>query len=209
MKINIRLSFLLFLLAALFSGITGCSSSEEENSGAQNLPVKPPPPVLCERPVRPAQPYDPSAPAYEELSAGFADIAAEQFESSLEHYQKAVELDSNDPAGYYGVAFSYSNLEMNLDAIYYYSMVIQMDSTYRKAYYNRAFEAMGLQQYMDAKKDLDRAIELDDTDPDAFLNRGICKYSIGDESGACKDWKRVCPEMREGIVDVYFKESCN
>ena len=221
MKKSILYPFALVVFGLMILS-TGCNSSDEkENKGETTVSsgqVDPsdsagnenePKPVYCERSLPPAQPYDPETPAYEKLSEGFAHINSGDFEAALASYEEAVEVDSTDPAGYYGMAFSYSNLEMNLDAIYYYSMVIQLDSTYRKAYYNRAFEAMGLQQYMDAKKDLDRALELDPTDPDAWLNRGICKYSLGDEPGACTDWNRVCPEMREGIVDVYYKESCN
>lgn len=203
---NMKKHFLLILLPVigLLVCLPGCSSDTETHTDTGTVPHT----VLCQRVSSPAQPYDPATPAYAALSSGFAHLSEEAYDSARVAYQKATEIDSSDPAGYYGLAFAYTQLGEPLDAIYYYSRVIQLDSTYRKAYYNRAYEAMGLQQYMDAKKDLDRAIELDPYDPDAYINRGICKYSLGDEPGACKDWNRVCAELREGIVDVYYKESC-
>ena len=195
------------LISVFFIGFlmcfAGCSNATTESNTSQAAL-----PVLCQPVLSPAQPYDPVSPAYKALVSGFSFLNNEAYDSALTAYRLAIKMDTTDPAGYYGVAFTYTQLGEPLEAIYYYSKVIQLDSTYRKAYYNRAYEAMGQQQYLDAKKDLDRAIQLDPYDPDAYLNRGICKYSMGDEPGACKDWNRICAKLREDIIDVYYKESC-
>ena len=46
-----------------------------------------------------------------------------------------------------------------------------------------------LMQYKDAMEDFNKAIDLQSEYAEAYDLRGLCKAELGDNAGACEDWR--------------------
>ena len=57
------------------------------------------------------------------------------------------------------------------------------------AYTSRGSAYGKLGRHQEAIADFNRVIALDARDPEAYNNRGWSKKALGDEKGACDDWR--------------------
>jgi len=121
-----------------------------------------------------------------------------QNQQSVQHYQKAIELDSKHAKSFAAMALVKGRMGKLQDALQDLDRAIAIDPGYAKAYSNRGVTRGALQQNQAAISDFTQAIRLDPRLADAYRNRGITKEMEGDLKGACSDWKIAASLGQEG-----------
>lgn len=58
-------------------------------------------------------------------------------------------------------------------------------------YYNEGVKMFEQKNYEEAIKFFDETLYLTSKDIDALYNRGVCKFKMGDKTGACEDWNKI------------------
>ena len=121
-----------------------------------------------------------------------------QNQKSVQHFQKAIELDPKHSKSFAAMALVKGRMGKLQDALKDLDRAIAIDPGYAKAYSNRGVTRGALQQNQAAISDFTQAIRLDPRLADAYRNRGITKEMEGDLKGACSDWKIAASLGQEG-----------
>ena len=121
-----------------------------------------------------------------------------QNQQSVQHFQKAIELDPKHAKSFAAMALVKGRMGKLQDALKDLDRAIAIDPGYAKAYSNRGVTRGALQQNQAAISDFTQAIRLDPRLADAYRNRGITKEMEGDLKGACSDWKIAASLGQEG-----------
>ncbi|MFV7233961.1 tetratricopeptide repeat protein [Flavobacterium sp. ZB4R12] len=123
-------------------------------------------------------------------SRGNAKFHLQDYQSAIEDYTKAIEVDPNYGEAYYRRGFVMHSLKHYLGAITDYSKAIEIYPNYASAYYYRGNAKRSLQDYRGAIQDYTKAIKLDRHFKDAYKNRGIAKYHLRNYLGSIADYTR-------------------
>ena len=140
---------------------------------------------------------DKSDPSYHYYQGRIASMF-KQNQQSVQHYQKAIELDPKHAKSFASMALVKGRMGQLQDALKDLDRAIAIDPGYAKAYSNRGVTRGALQQNQAAISDFTQAIRLDPRLADAYRNRGITKEMEGDLNGACSDWKIAASLGQEG-----------
>lgn len=105
--------------------------------------------------------------------------------------QKAIELDSENPAAYYLLAKAHQGLQEDIMAIAQLTKAINLKEDYMEALLMRADVLLQMQQHEEAQKDIDAVLALNTEEETALLLRGKLKQATGDEEGAENDFKQI------------------
>ena len=111
------------------------------------------------------------------------------YDGAVEYYTKELGEKPENLNAYYRRGFTYAVMGNHKAAIRDYSIIIRKDPEYVWAYISRGSSKNKLKLYDEALMDFDKAVELDPKNQEAYNNRGWAKYGMGDNKGACKDWK--------------------
>ena len=130
-----------------------------------------------------------------------------QNQQSIQHFQKAINLDSKHSKAFAAMALVKGRMGEFQDALNDLDRAIAIDPGYAKAYSNRGVTRGALQQNKAAISDFSQAIRLDPRLADAYRNRGITREMTGDLKGACSDWKIASALGQEG-PGQWFSAQC-
>ncbi|MBL4752330.1 MAG: tetratricopeptide repeat protein [Flavobacteriales bacterium] len=129
----------------------------------------------------------------QKLSANFKKAESKykikDYNAAIEYYTKDLAENPKNINAYYRRGFTYGIIGNYEAAIKDYTIIIEMDPEYVWAYISRGSSKNKLKLFNEAIEDFDKAIELDPKNQEAYNNRGWAKYGLGDNKGACKDWK--------------------
>lgn len=117
---------------------------------------------------------------------------AGDFDTAIEYYTKAIELNPEFSLAYFSRASAYSNLGWYEEAIIDYTRAIELSPEFAMLYGNRGAVYNELGRYEEALVDLNKAIELDPGYVNAYNNRGYTYYMLGDMKKARVDLKKAC-----------------
>ena len=130
----------------------------------------------------------------------------ENLRATLQDYERAINLNPNNPVPYNnrGVALAY--LDESQQAISAFNEAIRLNPKYSEAYYNRGtvYDRLGQQQM--AMRDYSKAISLNRKYAEAYYNRGILRYDSQDRNGAIADLQKAKDLLvKQGNMEMYRK----
>ena len=121
------------------------------------------------------------------LNLAYQAYNNKDYNSSINYYNKIIEMTDNLLKGYDKNSKEYSK----------YKNICSM------AYYNRGLAKSDLENNEEAIKDYDKAIELNPNYSDAYNNRGVAKKNSGKYEEAIKDYNKAI-ELNPNNSDAYF-----
>jgi tetratricopeptide (TPR) repeat protein len=111
-----------------------------------------------------------------------------EYLSSLQYFNKYINLMPNDAEAFYDRAVVKSALKNKKGSIADYDKAIELKPDHESALLNRGAEKDETGEYERAIQDYARVLELNPNNALAYFNQGNTKYSKGDLKGACEDW---------------------
>ena len=133
------------------------------------------------------QPYD-SLSAEELFSLSIAFQQRGEYKQAKEHYDGAIELDSQNAVFYNNRGTTKLALGDFQGAIADLDKAIDLHPQYAAAYNNRGGAKSALGDRQGAIMDFGRTIELDPADAEAYNNRGVARTGLNDLQGAMADY---------------------
>ncbi len=171
----LRLQFILTVI--LFLVIPTAAACKSPSVTSTPEPKLPPPTI--------------SIAVEEYIERGLVLVDGGRYEEAIQEFNKAIEIDPNNPEIYFYRGNTYADKGDSDKAIDDFTKAIQLDPTNANAYYNRGIS------YSD-KRDLDRAIadysktiELDPSYAFAYYNRGLAYGNKGEPDKAIADCTRA------------------
>jgi tetratricopeptide (TPR) repeat protein/uncharacterized protein YraI len=122
-----------------------------------------------------------------------ADTAyyAGNYESALQDYTCAIELDNQNPYAYNGRGNVYVVLQQYDEALADYNQALEYEEDNAwYLYFNRGSTYLSLKDYAKAEADLNQAIELNQAQGTVYNNRGNIYYEQGDYTRAIEDYDK-------------------
>ena len=146
------------------------------------------------------------------FNRGIKYNAIEKMDLAISDFDKAIELEIEDPYLYYYRGASYAAMENYDKAIEDYSEAIKLDSEFSLAYLMRGNSYLDKQDYTNALKDFNNTIKIDANDEQAYLMRAYVYVELGEYDKALKDCnkvKQMNPDMSENadfIIELINKQ---
>lgn len=110
------------------------------------------------------------------------------FNTAIEYFNKAIEINPNDKYAYFNRANAYLRLKEHQNAINDYNNVIELDPTYSEAFFNRGLIYYDLKLYNKAINDYSIVLKLNVLDAHAYYLRGVAYLMDNMQSNAIKDF---------------------
>lgn len=142
--------------------------------------------VLCLPLLAAAQNRSKSVAAY---NMGLQFIAQGKHREAIQSFDKAIMDDSVNYDAWIKRGFVKSIVGDFEGELYDYNHVIVALPDHVFAYISRGSAYVRLKQPEKGLQDFNTAIRLDPSNPEAYNNRGFARKALGDEAGACSDWK--------------------
>jgi len=114
-----------------------------------------------------------------------------QYESAIEDYGKAIELNPNFAEAYNNRGAAYLNLKQYESAIEDYGKAIELNPNDAEAYNNRGAAYALLSQHEREIADYNKAIALNPNFAEAYRNRGKAYSEIGRCEESARDYKKA------------------
>jgi len=121
--------------------------------------------------------------------AGEKKMSMGNTKGAIVDFTKAIETDPDALSAYYKRGFAYSVLGEYELAVKDYTYVINKKNDFLWAYISRGSAYNKLNKFNEALADFNRALEIDPKNQEVYNNRGWAKKGLGDDAGACEDWK--------------------
>jgi tetratricopeptide (TPR) repeat protein len=136
-----------------------------------------------------------------------------EYDKALADYNRAIELDSNEPATWYNRGMIYQLIKKDYDkAITNYAEAIRLKPDFADAieslatvYFTRGNEYYNNGEYDKALADYNRSIELDQNDPATWYNRGhiyVIKKDYGKAIANYAEVIRIKPDYEDAIKNI-------
>ena len=132
------------------------------------------------------------------FSYALASFHAGRLDEAIKYYEKCIELDKTYHQAYCNIGLIKYSQKDYKEAIKYYTKAIKITSKSNKyrqdnalAYSNRALAKYFNNNLKDALKDYNKSLSImsDYKGVDhVYYNRGLCRYDLGDKSGADDDF---------------------
>ncbi len=142
----------------------------------------------------------PTAPLF--LRQGLKLLQQGEYAQSILDYNKAIDLDPDNPVAYNHRGFAKGRLEQYEDALTDYDRALALDPNYAATYNNRGFANRSLERYAEAILDYDQAIALDPSVAMAYNDRGFTKGISGQYEAAISDYDKSI-ELDRGNAVAY------
>lgn len=148
--------------------------------------------------------WDPPTEAIYQQEAGHANYSAEihydlglyfyeqgDYDLSLDHYRKAIDLDGAFSEAYFGIGLLFYTLGDNDNAIDYYRQALERDPRDADTRNNLGLIYYRTGQLGAAQEQIEEAIRLRPEFPDAFYNLGLVLYQQADLKNAVTHFLRA------------------
>lgn len=117
-------------------------------------------------------------------------FAKGKYAESIEAYTRAIEVDPDNLNAYIQRGLAYSITKEYEKAAADYSLVLEKKPDMINVKNSRGSAYLKLKMYDKAFADFNDIIHADPDNQEAYNNRGWCKKYLGDQEGACEDWKK-------------------
>jgi len=118
------------------------------------------------------------------------------FNSAIEYFTKAIELNPNLAEAYYGHGLAYKSLDNRkrdyIQAISDFTQAIRINPNYAEAYSERGVAYLAIGDNVRAISDYNRAIEIDPNESGSYIRRGIIYNEMGNAVRAISDFQKAC-----------------
>lgn len=126
----------------------------------------------------------------DDLKKGDDLFAKGKYEESLGFYTKAIDSDPENLTAVIHRGLAYGMAGKYDMAVEDYNKVLEQKPELMNVRNSRGSAYMKLKKYDKALEDFNAIIGADPKDQEAYNNRGWCKKHLGDQKGACDDWKQ-------------------
>ncbi|GHU98537.1 hypothetical protein FACS1894159_01140 [Bacteroidia bacterium] len=140
--------------------------------------------------------------AEEYFNKGYEFASNGDFNSAIENYSKAIEIDPTDAMAYNNRGNAKSDLGDKEAAIEDYDKAIEINPNLAEAYNNRGVAKSDLGDHRAAIEDYDKAIEINPNYAEAYNNRGVAKSDLGDYQAAIEDYDKAI-EINPNYAEAY------
>ena len=131
------------------------------------------------------------------------------YQQSIRYYSAALEQFEND-SSYYHRGNAKIKLKDFQGAIDDYTKAIGINPNNASFYKNRASAKNELGDYQGAIPDFDKAITINpnnQTTRTSYKYRGVSKALVGDQNGACDDWRQAT-SLGDEVASEWVREQC-
>ena len=155
--------------------------------------------------------------AYTEFYRGFAcqekgdeattsESKREEYEKSIKHYTKAIELKPDIASTYTNRGNTYEKISDFDQAIIDHSQAIQLNPDYAEAYNNRGIAYMKKGDLDQAIRNYNQAIQLNPDYAEAYNNRGVAFEKKSDFDQAIQDYTKAI-QLKPDYANAYLNRS--
>jgi len=137
------------------------------------------------------------------IESGIRNGRKGDYNTSLQDFNKAIELSPNDASAYGNRGVTYQMLGKYYEAIVDYNKAIELNPKYAEAYINRGDSYDNLGKYYEAIDDYNKAIELNPNIAEAYINRGAAYIKLGKYYEAIDDYNKTI-ELNPEYAEAYF-----
>lgn len=122
------------------------------------------------------------------LETGLCLFIGKDYQASLKHYDKAIELNNKNAIAYFLKGLSYEYLNNFDEAFNYYTKAIKFDVNIYDAYKKRGLLNQEDKKYDEALKDFNEMLRIKPKAILGFKYRGIIKMHLNDFKGSIEDF---------------------
>lgn len=140
--------------------------------------------------------------AFAHYNLGNAYKNKSDFQSAINAYTGAINVDSAYSTAWFNRAHAYGDIQKHKEAIADYSKVVELNPKHQEGYYNRAVSCVALNQYDSAIVDYTTSLQLKPNDPGAYYSRGNMKAFKGKFEEAIPDYTKSI-ELDARYADAY------
>jgi tetratricopeptide (TPR) repeat protein len=141
------------------------------------------------------------------LERGYYRMLKRDYKGALTDYNRAVELEKNDPEIFLNRGSVREKLNDWRGAYADYSRAIDLKPDFTKAWLNRGNLLVGQLQFDAAIEDYTVALTYQPDYAAAFFNRAIASYRAGNKSNACSDVKKAW-QLGFKVEEKMVKQFC-
>jgi len=115
-----------------------------------------------------------------------------KYDEAIECYDKAIEIDPNNPVVWNNKGLALYHLDKHEEAIKCYDKAIEIDPNDADTWNNKGLALYHLDKHEEAITSYDKAIEIDPNDADTWNNKGLALDSLynNDDAKKCYDKSR-------------------
>jgi tetratricopeptide (TPR) repeat protein len=148
------------------------------------------------------------SPENTHVLSGMAEFYGRQnsFTSALSLYNKAIDVDANDPKLYYFRGVLLEKNKKYREAIHDFSKAISINPKYLDAYLERGNCLAETGERKMAIDDFTRAIQLDNNNTTAYNNRAYTYYELGLFTESMGDYNKAI-KISDSNADLYYGRS--
>lgn len=112
------------------------------------------------------------------------------YDEAIGEFSKCIDSDPSNLNAFLQRATAYNITKQFEKAVSDYDKVLEQRPGMTNVMLSRGTSLMKLKKYEKALNDFNQVIAADEKNEEAFNNRGWCKKYLGDQEGACADWKK-------------------
>jgi tetratricopeptide (TPR) repeat protein len=135
------------------------------------------------------------------IRKGVAFYERKQYDSAIEEFKNAIDLDSNIVEAYINRGVAYGAKKQYSEAIGDLNKAIELGSNNIKIYRHRGTFYFKSKQFDESISDFSKAIEMDSKNADAYCERGRSRYAKGLNNEAVEDFSKAIS------LDPIFKDA--
>lgn len=142
------------------------------------------------------------------MKEGNNEFRKGNYEASIAAFTRCIEEDPENQNAYLQRAMAYNLSKKYEEAVNDYSTVLEKNPDNANIRNSRGSALMKLKRYDEALADYNEVLTLDPKNQEAYNNRGWCKKNLGDQKGACDDWKKS-KKLGNSEAKIFLgKEGC-
>ena len=126
----------------------------------------------------------------EAMKEGNNEFRKGNYEASIAAFTRCIEADPENQNARLQRAMAYNITKQYKEAVDDYTSVLEKNPDKANIRNSRGSALMKLKRYDEALADFNEVLTIDPKDQEAYNNRGWCKKYLGDQKGACDDWKK-------------------
>ena len=139
---------------------------------------------------------------------GIASALRKDFQATIKHFTRAIELDPTFANAYISRGNAYSELKAYQKSVFDYTLAIKFDPENAGAYNSRGIAYCHLQKHPEAITDYTIAIEINPSEADIFYNRGLSYDALGKHDFALDDYiQAIRLNPLHAKAHIYFKKA--
>jgi tetratricopeptide (TPR) repeat protein len=139
-----------------------------------------------------------------QCNLGYSELLALQFEASVTHYSKALELDPTYVEAYNGRGQAYLNLNKIPEALSDFTKAAEAGIVTPKLYFNKGKCLAMMSRFAEALPDLTKSIELEPKSAETWYFRAFTQEKVGKPAEALQDYSKAIalnPNYVEALVN--------